>query len=336
MTLIFMDGFDHYGATDLAKKWTSVGSGIAALSASYARQQPGQGLLMAQANVAPLIKSFGSNRAGLVVGFAWQSTAVASRILCTILDGGTEQCSIRINSSGVITVNQGSTVKATGSTVLSANTWYYVEAKLTVHGSTGVAEVHLNGATEIASTSSLDLTGTANNYWNALMLGIQNSVNGVGQWDDLYLLDTAAGPNDDFLGPSRIHTLLPAGPGNYAQWTGNLADNFINVSEVFADGDSTFNQDATAGHKDTFDMQDPPTGTIHALQHVMYVRQDAGAQRTVRPIARISGTDYNGASLATSSSYLMHCDPEDESPATSAAWTDSEVAGAEFGYEMVS
>jgi hypothetical protein len=128
--------------------------------------------------------------------------------------------------------------------------------------------------------------------------------------------------------------MRPAGVGTTAEWTGNYADNWQNV--FTDDEDSTFNQSATAGQTDQFAMTDVPAGTIHAIQHVLMARKDAGAARVVRPVTRIAGTDHNGTSFNMAASYVFYCDPVSISPATSAQWDDAEVNALEGGYEIVS
>jgi hypothetical protein len=127
--------------------------------------------------------------------------------------------------------------------------------------------------------------------------------------------------------------------GNYAQWTPNFGANFTNVrDEARPDEDVTFNQSSTASQKDTFKGKDlpPSSGSVYAIQHVLRTRQDGGASRTVRPILRISSTDYNGTSFATPGSYAYQLEPVSASPASSSAFTLSEVNDMEHGYELVS
>jgi len=338
MAVIFMDGFDYYQTADIARKWSS-GGGQATISAAYARSLSGQGVSISGGNVDALVKSFGSNRAGAgVVGFAWQASTVTGKILIGIMDGTTEQFTIRTNASSVLTVNQGATVKAIGSTVLAINTWYYVECKFTVHGSAGVAEVKLNGAAEIASTGSLDLTGTANNYWNGIRLGVKNDPSASGLFDDLYLIDAATGSNTDFLGPVIIAARAVAGNGNSAQWTPNGGSNSGSVSDLFSDGDISFNASATADQVDTFVLQDLPAaaGSVFAVGVHSIARQDAGAARSIAPVIRISGTDYVGATVNLSTSYLDYGQIYDHQPVGGTpAWDVSTVNGLESGYKLI-
>lgn len=339
MAVIFMDGFDHYTTADRFKRWTAGGGSEASIIGSaYARSPSGQGLTLAVASNAQLYRSFGSNYTAGLLGFAFYNTGTyVSRILAVILDGTTEQCSIRTNASSVLTVTQAATVKATGSTVLSQNTWYYIEFKYTIHQSTGIAQIKLNGAAEIASTANLDLTGTANNYWNGIQLR-DGSVPTVAYFDDLYLLDTTTGDNVDFLGPVRVVALAPAAPGTTTAWTPNGGTNYGCVSEAYQDGDSSFNQSSTANQIDTFVMQDLPAaaGSVYAVQSILTARQDAGAARTIAPVLRPAATDRVGTTVALSTTYQMLTQIYDLNPEDTAAWATTDVASLEVGYKLIS
>jgi len=345
MAVIFMDGFDSYTGGfaggvftgDMGKRWTSCASNVqVSVAPAYARVAGGQGIAIS-ANNGALSKTFGVNYTGLLLGVAFRKTSgtVASATILSFFDGSTEQCSLRTNTSSVITVNQGGTVKATGSTVLSTNVWYYLEFKVTIHQSTGIAQVKLNGAAEIASTGSLDLTGTANNYANGF--GLHNY--GTQQeFDDVYLLDTTAGTNTDFLGPVRAITLLPAAPGTTTAWTPNGGTNYGCVSEPYQDGDTSFNQSSTANQIDTFVTSDLPsaTGSVYAVQTILTARQDAGAARTIAPVLRPAATDRVGTTVALSTTYQLLTQIYDLNPEDSAAWATTDVAGLEIGYKLIS
>lgn len=344
MAVIFMDGFDWYQgggsggvlSGDLAKRWTGCSSNNATISIgpSNARPPTGQGVLINNANGGFLYKSFGVNYTQGVMGHAvYLVGSSVSRSISAVLDGTTEQISVRTNSSGVLIVSRSGTTLATGSTVLSTNTWYYIELKFTINASTGVVELKLNGASEIASTSSLNTRNTSNTQWNGV--GMQcNSGNNI-QFDDWYVLDSSTGANTTFLGAVRIAPLMPAGAGNYAQWTPNGGTNFGSVSEQYEDGDTSFNQSSTANQIDSFVMQDAPsTSTVLAAQVITFARTTGS--NTLAPLWRISSTDYVGTTVAPSSTYLPLVQVYDQSPATSSAWTASEIAGAEAGYKLIS
>jgi len=336
MAVIWYNGFDHFLTADLGKHLSNPGSGntiVNTLSRSPGGQslQPGTNT----AGIGAAGQSFSTNYAQGVIGFAITMSSTTSRQLLFIADGTTEQISIRTTASSALTVTRAGTVLATGTTILSANTWYYIEVKFTIHNTAGVVELRLNGAGEIASTGSLDTQVTANAYWNHFAFPIFTS---SGVYDDVYVIDPTTGANTTFLGPVRAVALYPAAAGNYAQWTSNGGTNMGTVSETYEDGDNTFNQSATANQLDSFVMDDLPAsaGSVFALKPIVVARQDAGAARTVAPLFRIAGADYAGTGKPLSTSYQAVTQIYDQSPASSSAWTIAEVNGLEAGYKLVS
>lgn len=337
MATIFMDGFDYYASADFPSRWTS---GTATLGATLARLPSGQGCTVNTSAV----KSFGVNYVQGVLGFAFKATSgsLASRTIAPIFDGGSEQISIRTNASSVLVVNRGSTLLGTGTTVLSSATWYYIELKFSISASAGTVLLHLNGVNEaltyVTGTSTTQNTkSTANVQWN----GIQMLATGGFTYniDDVYVLDTSTGTNTDFLGPVRVVALLPAAAGNKAQWTANGGSNFGCVSEMFEDGDGSFNQSNTANQIDSFEMQDLPasSGSVYAVQQVTVARQDSGTARTLAPLFRIGGTDYPGTTVSLSTSYQFLAQIYDLQPVGGTpAWDVSTVNGAESGYKLIS
>jgi hypothetical protein len=342
MTVLFMTGFDaDTGAISggsmsgtLSSRWTDAGGANADLVSASPRS--GQGI-RASGNSGWLRRAFGTNLTGAgVVGFAVRTTtSAASKVFFGILDGTTEQISVRTNSSSVLTVNRGSAnVLVTGSTVLQPSTWYYIELKFTISPTNGTVELHLNGATEIASTTGLNTRNTSNSYWN-----------GAGPWlagdaavyDDIYMLDASTSPNDDFLGPVSIVVLRPSGPGSSTQWTSNGGPNWA-AADDSQDDDLTFVAATTAGSVDLYAMTDPPasSGTVYAVQHLIRARQDSGAQRTIQPALKIGSNTYFGSSINTGSGWVTYAQILDQSPATSSPWTLSELASIEAGIKLLS
>lgn len=340
MAIIFCDGFDYYVSADITKRWTGISSGVSTGS-PYSRLPSGQGLVgTASASVVAnscCYRSFGVNYVSGVVGLAvmWPLGAAASKVVLQILDGTTEQISIRTNSSAVLTVTRNNNLLATGTTVISGGVWYYMELKFTIAtGTGGTVQLKLNGAAEIASTGSLNTRNTTNTQWNGIGLGSM-----VTWFDDVYALDTTAGSNTDFLGPIRVVALYPAAAGNYSQWTPNGGTNMGSVSEMFQDGDGSFNHSNTANQIDTFAMQDVPngSGSIYCVQAVDVARQDSGAARTMAPLLRISGSDYVGTTVGLSTSYQFLTQIYDLQPVGGTpAWDIATVNAMEVGYKLIS
>ena len=350
MSLVFGDSFDHYGHADLLKKWTTGPTDIltgpySAISSLYALPPHVSGLSLWRGDKY-IQKTLPAVLATFICGMWYQATTFANAsIIATFMDSATPDnihVSVRWDTSGHITLCRDATVLATSTNVMATNTWYHIEVKATIADATsGCYEVRVNGSATnwIPAVSNGDTRNSGNASIGSVRL-YGNANNGVGtaRFQDFYILDTTGTQASDFLGPCRFAVLRPAGAGNSAQFTGNYADNWQNVGDVTADGDATFNQSATAGHIDLFTMSDVPAGTIHAIQHVLYARQDPGAQRVIRPKTRIGGTNYNGTSVNLAASYVMYTEPVMFSPATggSTAWDDAELNGMEAGVELVS
>jgi len=350
MALVFGDSFDHYALADIWKKWTTGSSDIvtgpySAISPLYALPPHATGFSLWSGSKY-IQKTLPTPIATFICGVWYQATTFASAsIIMTFMDSATPDnihVSVRWDTSGHITLCRDSTVLATSTNVMATNTWYHIEVKATIADATsGCYEVRVNGSATnwIPAVSNGDTRNSGDASIGSVRLyGHASGSAGQSRFQDFYILDTTGTQASDFLGPCRFAVLRPTGAGNSAQLTGNYADNWQNVADIASDGDATFNQSSTAGHIDLFTMSDVPAGTIHAIQHVLYARQDPGAQRVIRPKTRIGGTNYNGASINLAASYVIYTQPVMFSPATggSTAWDDAELNGAEFGVEVVS
>ena len=345
MALVFGDSFDHYNVADITKKWTATTATGAevVLGSAYALPPHGQGLLFGS-NSRYLEKTLPAALATFICGFWYRASATpGAYVVATFMDSSTVtniHVSVRLDATAHLTLCRDATVLATSTNTLTASTWYHIEIKATIADATsGCYEVRVNGTATnwIPAVSNADTRNSGNaSIGSVRIYGGQNHTTAGACYQDFYILDTTGTQASDFLGPCRFAVIRPVGAGNSAQLTGNYADNWSNVVE--GDGDSAFNQSATAGHIDLFTMTDVPAGTIHAIQHVLYARQDAGAQRVLRPKTRIGGTNYNGVSVNLAATHVMYTEPVMFSPATggATAFTAAEINGMEAGYEVVS
>lgn len=335
MALRFLDGFDHYLATDQARKWT-VASSITGIDPMYARPgSAGKGCRLSSVNSQHLRKVLDA-QGTWIVGFAirFNGSITANKTILTFIDSaGAEQCSLRHNGTGTMTLTQNGTVRGTAGSPTAVDTWMYVEVKVTI-GNSGSFTVRVDGSNVINGTGDTQThasESTASGFIIATTdLGPSQDI------DDVYVCDGTGSSNNDFLGPIRVVTLRPNADGNSSDWTpAGYTDNFANVEDDAGDGDSTFNMSSTPGDIDLFELEDMPSGTVMGVQVNVLARQDAGAARTVRPVFRIGGVNYTGTSFNTGGSFGNFMQVYDVSPATSSAWTASEVNGAELGVELV-
>lgn len=259
--------------------------------------------------------------------------SVASAQLLQLRDDATTQVDVRTDSSGhLICTRNGTQIGSAGATVLAVNTWYYVEFSATINASTGSFAIKLNGVSEV-SGSGLNTKNTANATANrAYFTGAADM-----GFDDLYVSDSG------FAGPIRIVGLAPNGNGNSSALVGsdgNSTDNYLLIDEKiasnFSNADTDYVESDVVGNKDTYalaNLPTVPTAVLGVTVHIVAKATDAGA-RSIAPVLRSGGADYDGTSQTLASSYLDYSEIFTTDPATSAAWTESAINGLEVGMKV--
>ena len=103
------------------------------------------------------------------------------------------------------------------------------------------------------------------------------------------------------------------------------------------DGDASYVESGTVGHKDLYGYQDL-TGTpaaIMAVQLATVARKDDAGSRSLRAVLKSGATTANGATRVLGTSYALYDDRFEVDPATGAAWTKAGVDALQAGVEVV-
>jgi hypothetical protein len=349
MAVLFMDSFNTGSTTQLNRRYTTVGTTVPAIESinnNAVPLHPGVDRVLrlasggAETSVNRVIASTETLIVGFWIYFPTASPDTAAPILY-LRDSGTTHIDLRMDSSRRLVITRNGTVLATSTNSAAANTWYHVELKVTIGDAgdtpSGRYQLRVNGtATGWIADSGVgqDTRNGVNKSVNQVILRNQNGPSIC--YSGFYILDTSGSVAADFLGITRVVALNPTGPGNYSEWTPNYAGNHVNVADEMCDDDNSFNQSSTANQIDSFPLHELPAGaTVYGVQHVIIARQDAGAGRTIAPLARISSTNYLGTNYATGVSYGADIEPLTISPASAAQWTVAEINGAEFGYKLI-
>jgi len=231
MSVLFVDSFDTY--TNLTDKYDSVASGV---SISTTARRTGANGMWANTFISSgyVLKNF-TSRATYIIGFAinCQSGMGVGVDILTLFDTATPQISLAIDSAGAIKVWRASgtfptavlkgTLLGTGSSIITPlNNFHYIEMKVTIHGSTGVIQVVLDGITVLNLTGQ-NTQNTGNATANQIALG--NIDGGTTQiyFDDYYILDSAGAVNNTFLGDISILARPPIANGTLNQYTNFFA-----------------------------------------------------------------------------------------------------------------
>lgn len=339
MALRFIDGFDHYSIpSQIPLKYTSYNDsgGSSGITTMTGRRSGSTALLFRISS--DFVGLTFDPQSTWIIGFGLYMLSTETAELMRFTDSdGTIQAAVSIGNDGTIRVHRGSyssgTLLATSSNSLPILTWNFIEVKLTIADSGGNFEVRVNESTWINFSGDTKQSSTLATAVRLQVWG-RSSDNAI---DDLYVCDSTGSINNNFLGDVRVDTVRPIGAGNYSEFSKQgSASNWDNLDDTTIDSDSTYNYSNTVGQRDTLDCGNLPaiTGSIFGVQVNMAARKDDAGGRTLRSLTRVSSTDYEGASQNVGTDYRVYRQVIEQNPNTTAAWTESEINTAEFGYKV--
>lgn len=244
--------------------------------------------------------------------------------------GTSQSFTIRLNSAGqLVAYDRNQTLVQTGTTVLSASTFYRISGLVT-YSATGSYTVSINGSVELSGTADTNTT------FNFASIALGKVTNRNGNTVDFYYDDLVIDSTTEPISYS-IGAIHPAANGSTMQWTnGTGASNYTQVNEVVPDDTTYVMSTGTAGDLALFSNQTMAaaglTGvTIIAVKANIRVREDTST--TSSNVVRIKSGATNSSSSArdlttsvSTSSRLLTTDPN-----TGSAWMESGVNALEFG-----
>jgi hypothetical protein len=350
MALLFCDNFENWSSTSSNNPgpWTfwqtTLGVGTGSTSANVNFTTPG----CYQGEVSTSFATW------LALGFQTSSTVIINTRLSFrnggpndngsslwLVDGGTEQCSLRIQPDGKFAVYRGLSTAKLGESInsfpINANEFMDVELKVNIHNTTGTVELRVNGVVEI-SLINQNTRASANNSCNSIRIGKTSSSQvGVPVVKQFILMDTTGSVMNDFIGPVDVTSLRPNADGEYDDWTANTGTRFAAVNQAVTDGDTTFVSSSTPGDQVTFQLGNLPSGVtdVFAVFPQMQIRREQGTTRICKFLMRSGIDDELGAKeLAIGPTYAFRQEAITTSPFTTNAWDVAEVNGLELGVEI--
>jgi hypothetical protein len=341
MALLFFDGFDHVGHETMpVPKWGD--TYYWRTNTNFSRTGAGclnnyLGGSSYYAKTKPRVTS-----GGCVVGAAFYITSLGAAggpAFLLVMEGSVYHLNLSLNPSGYLELRRGTTVLATGQTLISPNSWFFLELKGIIHATAGTYEVRVDGVVDpglIATGVNTQNGGTG--VWDHAHI---TSPSGNTYVDDFYLCDTSgAAPYNTFLGPIRVETLFPqtdavAVGSNVGLVPSTGTDHGALVDEN-PPNTTDFNSSALVGAKDTYNY--PPmvnTGTIYAIQPNLYVAKSDSSARQICSVVRMGGVDYDGvpSSLSVTWSYVSQMWMVN--PNTLTNWTPADIAAVQAGMKIV-
>lgn len=354
MAILFMDGFEidfangNHGLWDNVK-YDSVRGTLAYVSSPI---RTGQGSLHIDRDASGLsdsnylIKRLPSFPSEVYCGFGFRPANDGStefRILEFLSSNDSSQFYITYQvSTTQLRFWQGNgTLLGTQSSTFSANTWYYVEFRLVVDDAAGILTVRIDQSEEIALTS-IDTNNSGGDI-GVIRLGSispDNAGNGDFYFDDFCLMDTTGNAGNTWPNGAGIYPLFPDGNGNYSAWTSTGVDDYTEIDDwsTFGglnDGTTTMLSHSTSTGRFSVTIDNSGvTGTVHGIMLVSALNQAYAGSATVEHFLRISSTDYDETAFRPHTDFEHHVDIISENPATSTAFTVSELDALEIGMEI--
>lgn len=334
--LRFIDGADHFDTAKITTKWTNA---LNATVLPSSGRFGGGAIRVNDVSNGLLLKTL-DNQATWIVGFAFYTGSFPSTntIILKVLDAGVVQVDVRLNADGTLSVTRNGTALAGGtSTVaLNTNTWHYVEFKVTIAASIGAntCQIRVDNEVVVNVTTGQNTQNTANATANAISL--HGSVSNA-TFDDIYICDASGGVCNDFVGDSRIVTLLPNGAGDSTQWTVvNAGNNWSAQANNPSLGDGQYVYSATPGQVDLYNLQDPTlSGPIKGIQASVYSRKDDAGTRTIATAIKTGGVSFFGTTRSLSTSYLYYSTIYELNPDTVLAWTGANLIALQAGIKLI-
>lgn len=352
MTLLWMDGFDHYSAPADAESvgrlnmldgsWAAAGSG--GPSETYSRTG-GQSLHIpnfSQTNDDNYRRIFGAGYSTIGFGFAVYFPTLAGLIagraeLFALTDAtNTKQIVFNLLSTGAVEVRLGSaggTLLGTSADgTLVATAWQHVEVKAVISATVGAVEMRVNGVAVLSITGADTGSSTANNL-TLMRNGSAFYQDFVAYFDDMFAWDTTGSYNNDFIGDKRVLTLMPTDDTAQADWTViGAASGYAAISETPPDDDTSYIETQLVDEISEFVVADL-VGEYGAISAVM---TQPLSRKTVAGTCNLQVGLLSGASIASGAdrpiteNYTYYTDVFEEDPATAAPWTKTGVNAAKL------
>jgi len=257
--------------------------------------------------------------------FRLSNTSTPYSYMIAFKNASTNIGCLRINPAYYLEVSRGTTYLATGPT-LSLNTTYKIEIRFKPHNTDGVFQVKVNGLLVIDFSG--DTTDGATTIDNIRFGYPATNYGFLGYLDNVVIDDTS------WPGDTRIKGILPAGVGNSSQWTPSAGSNYACVDEV-PPSDADYVTTNTVGNKDTYAAGDLPAdaSSVKCVQFAARAQKEGAATpQNLAFVIRTGGMDYEGSGVVLPTTFTEHVrDLWVNNPATSQAFTPSEVNGMEIG-----
>jgi hypothetical protein len=344
MSLLFFDGFDHYGNGVDPVSYGKWGADINTPSNTTTTQKR-----TGTYSYNPFRDSYGMVTkalpvtGGFIVGMALFPVSITGNtVVISIREGAIIHVSLGITAGGILQVYNGSgTVIATGTTVIPIGGFTYIEFKGTISDTIGTYTVNINGVVEAAlNGSGADTRNGGTGVWDRVGIQGVSSANFSTYIDDFYICDmSGSAPTNDFLGLVKVELLMPqtdaVSAGSNAGLTPSTGTDHGALVDEIGPNTTDYNSGSTVGLKDTYQYPSATlTGTIYGIQTNLYAMKTDASVRAVCAVVRTNSVDYDGANVSPLTTFSYFSEVRALNPNTGIAWTTAEINAIQVGMKV--
>ena len=352
MSLELVDGFDQYGLDEdqmVAGNWTQLVR--ADLTQDVEEVRTGTTALAFQGTVLSAFarRNFEFQDTSKIVCFAMRVTTnlptSKHRLrICSFHDPDNDiQCALFVMTTGQLRIglydDQGDIIDEIQSTtpLVSVGNFHSIQFECVINDTTGSVEVRIDNDVVVwdAAVTGLDTDPSGYGQTGQFILGGGFAL-GVGNsppWsvDDVFVINDAGSINNDFVGDKQAFLLLPDGDEATQDWVEipaqGVGDNYLNINEVPADGDTSYIEADTVNDTSEFGLEDIDASIIDIIgvQMTQVARKlDAGAatlQGSILSSASVAaGTDRSITENYAHWNDIIENDPNGDTPWTPTSW----------------
>lgn len=353
MSLVFMDGFDHYivgtsvmsaagfynGMWDfapvLASNFSIWSTGVQGYSAGFDTLSNTPGLGVGKRLTA---------QEGFGVGFHFyfhsgSGASVAPHLIVFRKDATNDVATLQRTIDGALQIAtgiSGTTIATTDSGVVPEDTWVHIEWYVKVDGASGETELRVNGVALLSETYNF---GT--DQIDRMFMGYHEYLIDAKKffYDNLFVWDTTGSENNTFMGELNIKTIFPDSDDS-SDWTAaSGSDIFEMVNNVPPNG-SDYIESTVIGDTAIFGaatLGETNVG-IKGVLVTFRGKKDGAVAATVRAGIISGATTANGDAVSMIQGQYAFTTPLilENNPDTSAPWTVADIEAIKLKIERVS
>jgi len=238
-----------------------------------------------------------------------------------------------------VRVYRGATLIATSALTWRRLEWMCIEHRVKVDDGEGIVQVKVNGVLFIDFAGDTRNGGTIGQIDNIYYSQDNYMHSGL---DDIAINDTSGSRNNSWPGNGFTVLQTPNGNGDVSQLVGqdlDQVDNYQNVDDLPHDGDTTYNQSATADQYDLYAVT--PSGlagtnyTINAVKVCAIAKLgEAGTGAVKSGVKSGEAESWGDAKALPSDVYELAETIIEDDPATGSEWNIAAVDAMQIGAKV--